>query len=84
MLIHDCTYFDHEYPSKVHWGHSSLSEVCRLAHLSEAERLWIHHHDPDQTDEDIEKKLEFCTTALQSMGSSTKPVLPFEGMSEDV
>jgi CheY-like chemotaxis protein len=84
VLIHDCTYFDHEYPGKVHWGHSSLSEVCRLAHLAEAERLWIHHHDPDQTDEDIEKKLEFCTTALQSMGSSTKPVLPSEGMSEDV
>ena len=84
VLVHDCTYFDHEYAGKVHWGHSSLSEVCRLAHLAEVERLWIHHHDPDQSDKDIERKLEFCTTALQSLGSSTKPVLPRERMSEDV
>ena len=84
VLIHDCTYFDDEYVNKVHWGHSSLSEVCRLAHLAEAERLWIHHHDPDQSDQDIERKLEFCTSALQSLGSTTKPILPFEGMSEDV
>lgn len=84
VLVHDCTYFDDEYASKVHWGHSSLSEVCRLAHLAEVDRLWIHHHDPDQTDEDIERKLEFCTSVLQSLGSSTKAVLPHEGMSENV
>jgi CheY-like chemotaxis protein len=84
VLVHDCTYFDHEYAAKVHWGHSPLSEVCRLAHLAEAERLWIHHHDPDQTDEDIARKLEFCTSALQALGSKTTAVLPREGMTEVV
>ena len=84
VLVHDCTYFDDEYATKVHWGHSSLSEVCRLAHLAEAERLWIHHHDPDQTDDAIGRKLEFCTETLQAYGSSTKAVLPHEGMSEAV
>ena len=84
VLVHDCTYFDEEYVNKVHWGHSSLSEVCRLAHLAEAERLWIHHHDPDQSDVDIERKLGFCTNALQAMGSKTVAVLPSEGMSEVV
>ena len=82
MLVHDCTYFDEEYPSKLHWGHSSLGEVCRLAHMAEVERLWIHHHDPDQADEDIERKLEVCTVNLQKLGSQTKAVLPHEGMSE--
>ena len=84
VLVHDCTYFDHEYATKVHWGHSSLTEVCRLAHLAEVERLWIHHHDPDQSDEDIERKLEFCSSTLQALGSQTKAVLPSEGMSEAV
>jgi CheY-like chemotaxis protein len=84
VLIHDCTYFDSEYPRRVHWGHSSLSEVCRLAHLAEAERLWIHHHDPDQNDHDIECKLEFCTETLEGLGSRTKAVLPREGRSETV
>jgi ribonuclease BN (tRNA processing enzyme) len=82
VLVHDCTYFDKEYASKVHWGHSSLSEVCRLAHLAEVERLWIHHHDPDQADEDIARKLEFCEGVLRGLGSKTVAVLPREGMSE--
>jgi CheY-like chemotaxis protein len=82
VLIHDSTYFDNEYTNRVHWGHSSLSEVCRLAHLAEAERLWIHHHDPDQNDHDIECKLEFCMEVLAALGSKTRPVLPKEGTSE--
>jgi hypothetical protein len=61
-----------------------LSEVCRLAHLAEVERLWIHHHDPDQADDDIERKLEVCTTVLKKLGSKTKAVLPWEGLSEPV
>jgi len=84
VLVHDCTYFDEEYTSRVHWGHSSLSEVCRLAHLAEVERLWIHHHDPDQNDDAIERKLEFCTSALKDYGSKTEAVLPIEGMTEVV
>jgi len=84
VLVHDCTYFDQEYVSKVHWGHSPLSEVCRLAHVAEVERLWIHHHDPDQTDYDIECKLDFCTSTLHAYGSRTQAVLPREGMSEIV
>ncbi len=84
VLIHDCTYFDSEYTGRLHWGHSPLSEVCRLAHLAEAERLWIHHHDPDQNDHDIECKLEFCAETLAGMGSKTRAVLPREGRSETV
>ncbi len=84
VLVHDCTYFDQEYATKLHWGHSSLSEVCRLAHLAEVERLWIHHHDPDQSDDDIERKLEFCAATLREYGSRTEAVLPREGMSEVV
>ena len=84
VLVHDCTYFDEEYVSKTHWGHSSLSEVCRLAHLAEVERLWIHHHDPDQNDEDITRKLDFCSARLKELGSHTQAVLPSEGDCEVV
>jgi CheY-like chemotaxis protein len=84
VMVHDCTYFDQEYATKEHWGHSSLSEVCRLAHLAEVERLWIHHHDPDQTDDDIAGKLDFCTSTLEALGGKTIAVLPSEGLSEVV
>jgi CheY-like chemotaxis protein len=84
ILIHDSTYFDEEYARHLHWGHSSLGEVCRLAHLAEAERLWIHHHDPDQDDAAIGRKLEFCRARLDSLGSQTVAVLPREGTVEPV
>lgn len=84
VLIHDCTYFDEEYASKLHWGHSALGEVCRLAAMAEVERLWIHHHDPDQDDDAIERKLDVCAAALTELGSAVVPVLPYEGMSEKV
>lgn len=84
VLVHDCTYFDDEYVSKVHWGHSPLSEVCRLAAMAEVERLWIHHHDPDQDDNAIALKLDFCQEALLSLGSKVQAVLPSEGQSEAV
>jgi phosphoribosyl 1,2-cyclic phosphodiesterase len=84
ILVHDCTYFDEEYASKVHWGHSPLSEVCRLAARAEVERLWIHHHDPDQDDKAIAKKLEYCEFTLHSQGSDVEAVLPREGLSEAV
>lgn len=85
VLVHDCTYFDEEYANgKVHWGHSPLGEVCRLASLAEAERLWIHHHDPDQSDDDIARKLDFCTAALERLGARTRAVLPREGMTQTV
>ncbi len=84
VMVHDSTYFDEEYATKVHWGHSSLSEVCRLAALAEVERLWIHHHDPDQDDEAIARKLDFCATALRTLGSETEAVLPSEGRCEVV
>lgn len=84
VLIHDCTYFDEEYRTKVHWGHSAIGEVCRMAHLAGAERLWIHHHDPDQSDEDIGRKLEVCTDILEGLGGTTRAVLPYEGLSEPV
>ena len=84
VLVHDCTYFDEEYANKVHWGHSCLGEVCRLAHAAGAERLWIHHHDPDQSDADIARKLEFCVNELERLDSRTEAVLPQEGMTQPV
>ncbi|MEJ8566099.1 response regulator [Elongatibacter sediminis] len=84
VLVHDCTYFDEEYETKVHWGHSRLSEVCRLAHLAGAKRLWIHHHDPDQSDRDIARKLDVCRLELERLESGTQAILPHEGQTEPV
>ena len=78
LLITDTTYRDHEYPSKVDWGHSCVSEVADLAARAQVKRLHLFHHDPDQTDEDIDAKLAEMRAALQQLGANVPCDAPAE------
>jgi phosphoribosyl 1,2-cyclic phosphodiesterase len=79
VLITDTTYRDHEYPAKVDWGHSCVSQVADLAARAEVKRLHLFHHDPDQTDADIDAKLEETRKELQRLGSRVACEAPAEG-----
>ena len=81
VLITDTTYRDHEYPSKVDWGHSCVSQVADLAARAEVKRLHLFHHDPDQTDVDIDAKLEETRAELRRLGSNVVCEAPAEGSS---
>ena len=78
LLITDTTYRDHEYPSKVDWGHSCVSEVADLAARAEVKRLHLFHHDPDQTDDDIDLKLAEMREALFRLGADIQCDAPAE------
>ena len=56
-LIHDCSYFDEEYLSRIHWGHSSVGRVVALALAARVGHLFLFHHDPEHGDTEIEAKL---------------------------
>jgi ribonuclease BN (tRNA processing enzyme) len=79
LLITDTTYRDHEYPTKVDWGHSCVSEVADLAARAKVKRLHLFHHDPDQTDDDIDLKLKEARDALARLGSNVICEAPSEG-----
>jgi CheY-like chemotaxis protein len=79
LLITDTTYRDHEYPGKVGWGHSCVSEVAELAARAQVKRLHLFHHDPDQSDDDIDKKLAEARAALDKLGSKVECSAPAEG-----
>ena len=79
LLITDCTYTDAEYPSRVGWGHSSVGAAVDLAHDAGVGTLALFHHDPSQTDADIDEKLRFARARLESLGSSTCVIAPAEG-----
>ena len=78
VLITDTTYRDHEYPSKVDWGHSCVSEVADLAARANVKRLHLFHHDPDQTDDDIDLKLKEMREALFKLGADVQCDAPAE------
>ncbi|MEI6303796.1 MAG: response regulator [Betaproteobacteria bacterium] len=78
VLITDTTYRDHEYTSKVDWGHSSVSEVASLAAKAQVKRLHLFHHDPDQSDADIDLKLKETREALARLGADVICEAPAE------
>ncbi|MEO8203928.1 MAG: response regulator [Betaproteobacteria bacterium] len=78
LLITDTTYRDHEYPSKVDWGHSCVSEVADLAVRAQVKRLHLFHHDPDQTDDDIDRKLDETRARISQLGGKVECDAPAE------
>lgn len=78
VLITDTTYRDHEYPSKVDWGHSCVSEVADLAVRADVKRLHLFHHDPDQSDDDIDRKLDETRAHVARLGGSVEVDAPAE------
>ena len=78
LLITDTTYRDHEYPSKVDWGHSCVSEVADLAARAELKRLHLFHHDPDRSNDDIDRKLDETRVHLSRLGSKVECDAPAE------
>ncbi len=79
VLVTDAAYTDEGYLAKVGWGHSCVSQVANLAHAANVKSLCLFHHDPDQTDEDIDMKLASVEKRLRELGSSTKCGAPAEG-----
>jgi phosphoribosyl 1,2-cyclic phosphodiesterase/ActR/RegA family two-component response regulator len=71
MLITDCAYTDEEYGPKMHYGHSSVSQVAELAARARVKALYLVHHDPDHTDTTIDAKLERARELLAGRGAGT-------------
>jgi len=78
VLITDCTYTDEEYEGKSGWGHSSITPVVELAHRSRVKSLHLFHHDPDHSDDDIDRILETAQSILHDRKSGTRCIAPRE------
>jgi phosphoribosyl 1,2-cyclic phosphodiesterase len=64
VLIHDAQYNEAEYKIKRGWGHSTWNEALDIAVLSEVKKLILFHHDPDHTDEWLDRTLDECGEEL--------------------
>jgi phosphoribosyl 1,2-cyclic phosphodiesterase len=79
VLITDSTYTDEEYLTKEGWGHSCISKVVNLADTARVKTLYLFHHDPDQDDAAIDRKLDTARAMLKARKSKTKCLAPREG-----
>lgn len=74
LLIYDCTYTDEVFEEYIGWGHSTWQEGIRLLQSSAAKQLMVFHHNPDHTDEQMDKICELvndvhpnCIMAIEGM-----------------
>jgi phosphoribosyl 1,2-cyclic phosphodiesterase len=58
LLIHDAQYTNEEYHERVGWGHSTIDDTIRFAALARAKKLVMFHHDPEHTDDAVERMTE--------------------------
>jgi len=55
LLLHDAQYTAQEYKNRLGWGHSSMDDAVKFASLAEVKHLLLAHHDPNHTDEQLDK-----------------------------
>ena len=55
LLIHDAQYTEEELQSHKGWGHSSWNQAVEVAKSAKVKNLALYHHDPDHTDEFLNK-----------------------------
>lgn len=82
VLIHEAQYMPEEYPSKIGWGHSSVSNACLLMKLAGVRRWIVTHHDPMHDDAFLETKLNLTRQILEEIGQPTQVMHGYDGMTE--
>jgi len=80
LLISEAQYTDEEYKFKRSWGHSTFTDVIGLAVKAEVKQLALFHHDPDHTDEMMDKFVAECQNFIKSRGYGLRCFGAQEGM----
>jgi len=80
LLLHDAQYTTDEYERTRGWGHSTYVDAINLAIKAKVKRLGLIHHDPDRTDDDLDRQVDLCKSEIKKMGSDLDCFACSEGM----
>jgi phosphoribosyl 1,2-cyclic phosphodiesterase len=78
VLIHDAQYLDDDY--KRGWGHSTIKTAVDVALRAKAKRLVLYHHDPERSDDALDKIGADAQRLARERGSSLEVLVAYEGM----
>ncbi len=84
LLIHDAQYTDEEYKITRGWGHSTFADATDLALEAGVARFGIFHHDPDRTDDDLDRMVDLCRERIAKTGATIDCFATAEGMVVEV
>lgn len=80
LLLHDAQYTDEEYKVTRGWGHSTFNQATDLAIAAGVKRLGLFHHDPDRTDDDLDRQIDACRQRIAAAGAHLDCFGAAEGM----
>jgi ribonuclease BN (tRNA processing enzyme) len=73
-LIHDGQFLDADF--KPGWGHSTVATALDVARRARAKRLILYHHDPDRTDDALDR---IGVEAQRAAGNALEVIVAREG-----
>lgn len=79
LLFHDAQYTEEEYTRARGWGHSTFGEAVDLGLEARVKCLVLFHHDPDRTDEDLDRQVQWCRERIRMAGSAMRCYAAEEG-----
>lgn len=82
VLISEAQYMNSEYPEKLRWGHSSVSNACLLTKLARVKKWIVTHHDPTHDDRFLDRKLVVTKKLLQQLDCPAEVVHGYDGFVE--
>lgn len=80
ILIHDAQYTPHDYSKKRGWGHSCYVDTVNLAIDAGVGCLYLYHHDPNYTDDQVAAIHRDCLQIIAERKSSMECHIGREGM----
>lgn len=80
LLITDSQYTDAQYATRKGWGHSSCFSTTDLAVQAGVKMLATFHHEPANSDEEIDAMIEACRARVASHGANLVVFAAREGL----
>ena len=84
LYIGEAQYTDDEYPSRIGWGHSSITATVEAALEAKVRALAFFHHDPLHDDPMVAEMAETAARLIEERGSTLNCFAAREGQSIDV
>ena len=77
-LIHDAQFLESDF--KPTWGHSTITSAIDVAAKSKVKRLVLYHHDPDRSDDALDRIAVEAQKKADERAPGLEVVVAREGM----
>jgi phosphoribosyl 1,2-cyclic phosphodiesterase len=81
-LIHDAQFVESDF--KPTWGHSTIASAIDVAVKSKVKRLVLYHHDPDRSDEALDRIAKEAQKQTDDLAKGIEVVVAKEGLELEI